>query len=30
MKEWIWTVILTIVILTSLNFLIADILWIVG
>ena len=28
MKDWIWTIIFTIVVLTGIGFLIADILWI--
>lgn len=30
MSEWVWTVILAVVLLTGIGFLIADILWIVG
>lgn len=30
MKEWAWTIILVVVVLTGIGFLIADILWMVG
>jgi len=30
MKEWVWTIILVVVVLAGIGFLIADILWIVG